>query len=508
MATQQFENIGVKIPAKGKFDLSYEKKFTGDMGYLYPILCELMLPGDVWNVGVNVIARMQPLVAPVLHRMDIKIEYFAVPLRKLCYQSGEVDEDAWESFITGGEDGDDTTTLDRWTPTGAETDPGSLWDYFGWPITDTPGTPFVPTGTTPLAFPLYAYNKIWNEWYRAEHIQEERAYNDSSKALRNRPKDYFTAALPWQELGDPMAIGTDIIGLDRDITMTGDINTPTSGVLKSTTNEGVRLDNFSPMTSGEEVRWNDPALTGAGFDIHDLRLSKQVQKWKELNARAGVRLTEYLQAHFNVRPQDSRLQRSEYLGGTQMPLMVSEVLQTSRSDTGEDPLGTMGGHGITGGDEYICKYRAEEHMIIIGLLSIVPENLYQQGINRQWLYENRYDWPNPMFVNLSEQEVYQAEIYATNGDAEENETVFGFIGRYDEHRVKHSMVCGGMREDFDHWHISEQYASAPTLNSSFIECDPRKDIFAAPSEDGFIISVGNNITAIRPIPTMNVPGNL
>ena len=30
------ENIGVKIPSRGVFNLSHEKKMTGDMGYLYP----------------------------------------------------------------------------------------------------------------------------------------------------------------------------------------------------------------------------------------------------------------------------------------------------------------------------------------------------------------------------------------------------------------------------------------------------------------------------------------
>lgn len=189
-----------------------------------------------------------------------------------------------------------------------------------------------------------------------------------------------------------------------------------------------------------------------------------------------------------------------------MPLIVSEVLQTSEKNT--TPLGEMGGHGIAGGQDHIGKYRCEEHGILMGLLSIIPENLYQQGIERQWLYETRWDFPNPLFTGLSEQEVYQAEIFATHNDADENETIFGYIGRYDECRVKHSKVVSGMRDDFDFWHISEQYTGAPTLNSSFIECDPRKDIFAVPSEDGFIISVGNQLSAIRPIPAMNVPGAL
>ena len=501
MSTQQFERIGTKTPARAKFDLRHELKTTGDMGYIYPIFKKICMPGSVWNIGVNAIIRMQPLVAPVLHRIDVKIEYFFVPLRLITYQEGELDEKAWTDFITGGDDGDDTTTLDTWTPTGAYSDAGSLWDYFGFPITATPGTPFVPTGTIPLAFPLYAYNKIWNEWYRAEHIQTERTYNDMSLALRNWEKDYFTAALPWQELGDAVAI--DLVASAEWVQSSG-----AGSQYVFYYDDG----DSRPDTAGTVATLNNNTVSSA-VDVHDLRLAYQIQKWKELNARAGVRYTEYLQAYFDVHPEDSRLQRSEYLGGTQMPLVISEVLNQSAitefdSDDVITPQGDMSGHGITGGNDFICKYRAEEWGIILGLLSIIPEPLYQQGIPRELLYESRYDWPNPLFVGLSEQEIYQAEIFATHNNQSENETIFGYIGRYDEHRVMHSLVTGGMRSDFDHWHISRQFAAAPTLNDSFLQCSPRKDIFAVPSEDGFIISIGNDITAIQPIPAMNVPGNM
>lgn len=510
---EQFLKIGTKKPMRGIFNLSYEKKFTCDMGYLIPIVAEHVVPGDIFNIGNEIVVRMQPAVAPILHEINIKTEYFFVPNRLIM---GSLDEEDWENFITGGKDGTDTTTLDTWTPTGSYTDEGSLWDYFGFPTTGTPGTPMVPTGTLPLAFPRNAYNKVWNEWYRDENLQTERSYDDQSLALRNWEKDYFTASMPWLQRGNSPSL---------PITLSGTIDiTGKSQTIKFRTNSDSTARDLAITSSGDLYTttspsansiawWSEPSLetdisngTATSFNISDFRLAAQIQKFQELNARAGVRLTEFLQAHFNTAPNDSRLQRSEYIGGSIQPLIISEVLQTSESGTTDQ--GNMAGHGISAAQNYIAKYRVPEHGVILGLMSIIPRTLYQQGINRQWLYESRYDFPDPLFVDLSEQEVYQAEIFVTNGNATANETIFGYIGRYDEMRTKQSMVCGSMRSTFDYWHLSRQFTSAPTLNSSFLQCNPRKDFLAVTTEDGFIVSVVNKITAIRPIPTMNRPGIL
>ena len=141
----------------------------------------------------------------------------------------------------------------------------------------------------------------------------------------------------------------------------------------------------------------------------------------------------------------------------------------------------------------------------MGIMSVMPRSVYQQGIDRQWLRRSKYDFFFPEFVGLSEQGIEQAEIYATNVAAE-NQTLFGYQGRYDEMRVKKSMVCSQMRTTFDYYHISRQFSSAPLLNETFVECVPRKDIFAAPSEPGLIVNCGNIIQAFRPLPVIAEPG--
>ena len=80
--------------------------------------------------------------------------------------------------------------------------------------------------------------------------------------------------------------------------------------------------------------------TATTFNVNDIRLAVSIQKWMERNARGGNRYIEFLKSHFGVNPKDERLQRPEYLGGTKVPIILSEVLQTS--ETGTTPLGQLG----------------------------------------------------------------------------------------------------------------------------------------------------------------------
>ena len=114
-----FKNVFGNKPRMSVFDLSYEKKLTCDMGQLIPVLCDEVVPGDYWKIGNQAIIRMQPLVAPVLHQIDVYVHYFFVPYRLLW--------DGFEDFITNP---DSEEVLPLWNPT--KTEVGSLWDFLGF----------------------------------------------------------------------------------------------------------------------------------------------------------------------------------------------------------------------------------------------------------------------------------------------------------------------------------------------------------------------------------------
>lgn len=498
-----FENVGSLNPSRSVFDLSYEKKFTCDMGQLIPVLCDEMVPGDFFQFGNEAVIRFQPLVAPILHEVNMYLHLFFVPYRILWDNAGT---DNWETFISGGVDGDETPILPRWEPT--NTAQGSLWDYMGFPVG------IDPDGAYPIDMPRRAYNLVWNEYYRDESLQTEVALTNESILNRCWEKDYFTSSLLWQQRGTAPALpisGTTFADFTNAVGGSqayADINSVlldfngTPARNKIQTQSGLYNANLLTALNKNEVDLSSATT----FDIADLRLAFQIQKWMERNARAGARYTEFLRAHFGVAPRDERLQRPEYIGGSKSPVIFSEVLQTSSTDV-TSPQGNLAGHGLTVSQSYCGKYHATEYGLVIGLMSVMPRTAYSQGINRQWLRRTKYDFYFPEFVNLSEQAIENAEICATASSAH-NTSIFGYQGRYDEMRTKDNMICGQMRDTFDYWHLGRQFdtATPPTLNDDFVECVPRKDIFAVPSEPGLIVSFGNIIKAIRPLPIMGEPG--
>ncbi len=483
-------------PGRSVFNLSYDKKFDGDMGFLYPVMCDEVVPGDVVKVGNQTVIRFQPLIAPIMHEINVYTHYFFVPYRLL--------DDDWEEFISGGVQGDSAAVLPRWNP--SNTTKGSLWDYLGFPVG------VVPAGALPLDFPRRAYNFVYNEYYNDQTLNEGGVDLTNETILKRAwEKDYFTSALPFQQRGTAPALPisgqtsaiwdngayVNLLNPIPDDDILG-INHSNGGMFEVTLNsKGEQLVN---SLNRNTVDFG----AAATFDVSDLRLAFQVQRWMERNARSGVRYTEFLKAHFGVSPRDERLDRPEYIGGTKAPVIVSEVLQTSSTDS-TTPQGNLAGHGISASGNIAGKYRVQEYGLIIGIMSVMPRSAYQQGINRQWLRRSKFDFYFPEFANLSEQPIETAEIYVTTVEAQ-NTTVFGYQGRYNEMRSKTSMVCGNMRDTLDYWHLGRKFTASPLLNQSFIACDATKRIFAVPSEPGLIINCGNIFHAVRPLPAYAEPG--
>lgn len=495
-----FNRTGSLIPGRSMFNLSYEKKFTCDMGQLIPIMCDEVVPGDLFKIGNQAVIRFQPLVAPVLHEINMFVHYFFVPYRLLW---DNADPDNWETFISGGITGDLTPTIPTWEPT--DTTENSLWDYMGFP------TGVDPDGAYPLDFPRRAYNLVYNEYYRDETLITAVALTNESILNRCWEKDYFTSALTEQQRGTapalPISGTTSAVWAAAQFTQAAESSVVSFNAINTTT-PSMYVANANGVTNARNMfNTNTVDLsTASTFDIADLRLAFQIQKWMERNNRAGARYVEFLKSHFGISPRDDRLQRPEYIGGSRVPIIISEVLQTSSTDV-TSPQGNLAGHGVTVSNAYCGKYHASEFGLIIGIMSVMPKPAYQQGINRQWLRRTKYDFYFPEFANLSEQAIEQAEIFASGLPAE-NTDIFGYQGRYDEMRIKHNMVCGEMRTTYDYWHMGRVFdpGTPPELNDDFVTCIPRKDIFAVPTEPGLIVSFGNIIKAFRPLPLSAEPG--
>lgn len=540
-SNNQFSKVGGLRPKRNAFDLSYSKLGTCTFGELIPVMCDEVVPGDTWKIGVELIIRFQPMIAPILHEVSATIHYFFVPYRLLTGWSlvngAKQAVFDWELFISGGYDGTYSIPLPRHNPTAEElrhemSDLGSLkinqrlWNLFGFP-SQSYLTAKTNPDVTPIAFPWWAYALIQFEYYRDKDIYPR----DSPEWVRDRTwsrawkKDYFTSARPWPQRG-PVA-GFPLRGTNEvqffDVTGTS-LYSNIVATSPGGTQVPISLSTPSSVTMPSRIGRigidNSQTVT---FNISDLRLITQLQKWAERNARSGVRYTEFLRSHFGVSPSDSRLDRPEYIGGHKSHITVSEVLQTSASQTNA-PQANMAGHGLNASNSFVASYPVTEYGLIMGLLSVMPKATYQQGINRQWLRYSKYDFYFPEFAHLSEQGIYRSELYyqnlqAASGSHFAGETVdsqiFGFQGRYDEMRVKHDMVVSEMRDtggspDLSFWHLGRFFNTEPVLNNAFVSVFFAQNnfmrAFAVQDRAPIIFHVGNKIKAIRPLPAIAEPG--
>ena len=132
-----------------KHSLSHYKLTTCDMGELVPVGCLEVLPGDTFQHRTSAMIRVSPLVAPTMHPVQVRLHHWYVPNRVMW--------DGWEDFITG----EDVTP----PPTINIPLENRLFDRLGCP----PGAIGLPVS----AFPIRAYNAIWNEHYRDQDLQAE-----------------------------------------------------------------------------------------------------------------------------------------------------------------------------------------------------------------------------------------------------------------------------------------------------------------------------------------------
>lgn len=507
-----FSQVQMKAPKRNKFKMPHDRKMSMSMGRLYPVYLQEVVPNDSFNVNTQFLMRFQPMLAPIMHRVDVKMEYFYVPNRLVW--SG------WETFITGGENGDESAVFPYLNLTSCTEK--SLADYMGIPTSAN--------FTDPLkvsAIPVAIYNLIWNEFYRDQTLQaklpyklvdglnpENMANNFSTGpcAFRAWEKDYFTSALPWPQRGEQATIplGTTAPVTFKTTGLTGDNVLETDGTVGvgalSGDPEGILVDGDGADATINNSRNLLVDLSQASAaTINSLRNAYALQRWLEKNARGGGRYTEVLLSHFNVHNNDLKLMRPQFLSSGKTNISVSEVLQMSSTDE-TSPQGNMSGHGITTGSLHAFKDRFEEHGYVIGIMSVVPKPAYMDGLHKSWSRFDKLDYLWPDFAHLGEQEIKNQELFIDQDENVRDDT-FGYTPRYAEYKYMPSSVHGEMRTSLKFWQMAREFAETPPLSEEFIVCDPAKDIFAVtdPNVDPIVCHVFNNVSALRPLPYFGTP---
>lgn len=555
---------------RSKFDRNSSIKFSGNVGDIIPFYVDEVLPGDTFQIQTSLLARLQTLVAPIMDNLYLDTYYFFVPTR-LTWQhwkqfNGENTESKWIP--------ETQYSIPQLTAPSGGWQIGTIADYMGIPTgVSNISVNALPFRAYALIMNEWFRDENNLDYLdiplgdaTVTGVNTGTFVTDVAKGgkpyIAAKYHDYFTSALPSPQKGPDVGIGlagnAAVVGngYSLGLVTTGQSSPATSafqGLVttgSSTTTSSLSASAYGakigtggktlstssvvgapvgvPTTAQLDNTNRDYSTTGLVADlttassitVNALRLAFATQRMYEKDARGGSRYVEMIKAHFGVTSPDARQQRPEYLGGTRIPVNINQVVQTSAT-TGQTtgagsttPQGNTAAYSVTSdvNGDFIKSFT--EHGYIIGVCVMRQDHTYQQGLEKMWSRRQRTDFYLPVFANLGEQPIYNKEIYC-KGNATDNE-VFGYQEAWAEYRYKPSRVAGEMRSaasnSLDVWHLADEYATLPVLQSAWIQEDKsnldRALAVTSSVSNQYFADFYIRCTATRPMPLYSIPGLL
>ena len=394
------KNVRNKVHRNG-FDLSFRNLFTAKVGELLPVMCKEVIPGDKFDINVSSFTRTQPVQTAAFTRLREYYDFYFVPMRLLW--------DKFPAFITQTDNPTHAASLtksaavnqmpymnasDMWYLIGAvyaaqmqAEKNGTVLDlnytnevgvsrsygmnklltYLGYgdinstcqlaydadnntfrnPITgsnSTSASDFTDMALNP--FPLLAYQKIYQDYFRFQQWEKSAPYTCNLDYLMSEPfkldvfntlvpsfvsygtdpkytmfdlryanykKDLFTGLLPSPQFGDT-AVASPIFG-------------NTSGTIQFGSATATQTTFNMSIPSGPVDQQNN-----LGLSIFALRQAEFLQKWREITQSGNLDYREQLEKHWNVRTSRFQSDLCDYLGGTGSNLNINEVVNQTLTD--------------------------------------------------------------------------------------------------------------------------------------------------------------------------------
>ena len=408
-------------------------------------------------------------------------------------------------------------------------------------------------------FPLLAYHKIVNDFYRLRNWQSYQSWTSNIDYITpssdmdimsqfvdddltrvqftmfdleysNLPLDYFTGVLPRAQYGDESAVpvsgnfSSQLSLSNPHITSSGSLSDGANIVASSPDSSGHSANLSAGNSSITSLSGfiNKSVPVSSEFKISSLRSAIALQKYKEIQNSNDWSFEEQVLAHFGIKPSCD-IHKSQFIGGSDATIDINPQINQALSGDAMPDIKAIG----TGTLSCETKFKSDTYGIIIGIYRCVPQLDYAHvGIDRNLYKTDSSDFPLPELDSIGMQTQYRTEIAAPSIGIYENfnfdmSTTYGYAPRYAELKTSYDRFDGGFNDAYSDWvtgldsnYFLNWLIPKPTMPNitDLMLCSPSLlyPIFVnqwsgTANDDKLLIGSVNTCVAVRPFSVHGLP---
>lgn len=369
-------------------------------------------------------------------------------------------------------------------------------------------------------FPYISYALIYDEWYRNKLVQRPLFSPPAARPNQSGSLDAISmtaAALPFWSSGQRVGVVND-----DDNNFVGDTSgNCISGVLNNGNLFDLRQRNYGDdyfTAATPSAQEGQPAYidtSGGGFTIGALRMQNSLQEFREASNYASPDYVQTLVVRWGVAPSMSVAQKPVLVGSADFPMYTSGVEQTAEgagqsTNNPFDTVGTRFGRGHAEGTDFVCEFDVKEPAYLIVISSLVPEATYTQGLDHdmQILTEegSLVDLPMAQFEGVGNEPIFANEINSAGTG------VFGYVQRFLWHKLGNRNQAHGLFKNGQSLSsfIVQRVINNPQLSSSFLQVsktdlDNVAAVSAGISQFGVMIDARIDLFVSEPLSESAIP---
>lgn len=366
--------------------------------------------------------------------------------------------------------------------------------------------------------PLYAYQRIWFDYFRRDDWSPllpcavnmdyftlngispgysnlgDDGTSGNPFVLRYHPlkRDYFTSVIPSPLFDAANSISS--YGSVSDSTEINNAKVDPATLIQSSLGIDVKgvsdalLEKTSPQSMFQSsVSGTAQSILFSSPTIAQLKLAYAYDRLQSITRKAGKHIDAQVLAHFGFNMPEGVKDEVYYIGQTDTPLQIGEVVSTATTGAGDDSsvLGELAGRGLASTrDGRLHNFVAPCAGYLMALYACIPDVDYASvGIDQRLLETSANKLPRPEFANLGYQPLYGIEAitnpyvspdFITNASTSFTDPtlILGWVPRYQPYKLRYDRVSGAFLHTLSDWSMKFVFGSGTTLLPHQFYCSP------------------------------------